>query len=104
MAKHGIVAAKHPFISKTGIDVMRKGGNAVDAAVAAAFIDCVVEPAMNGIGGEGIMAIHMVDDGKNTIIDSSVGLQRIARPICMSSSMKLSQGGWDGDGSRMTLM
>jgi len=69
VAEHGIVAAKHPLISKTGIEIMRKGGNAVDAAVAAAFMDCVVEPAMNGIGGEGVMAIHMVDDGKNTIID-----------------------------------
>ncbi len=63
-----MVAAKHPLICKTGVDIMRKGGNAVDAAVAAAFVDCVVEPAMNGIGGEGIMAIHTAE-GKNTIID-----------------------------------
>ncbi|RLI09999.1 gamma-glutamyltransferase [Candidatus Bathyarchaeota archaeon] len=68
IAEHGIVAAKHPLIGKAGVDIMRKGGNAVDAAVAAAFVDCVVEPAMNGIGGEGIMAIHTAD-GKNTIID-----------------------------------
>ncbi len=67
-AKHGMVAAKHPLIGKTGVDIMRKGGNAVDAAVAAAFMDCVVEPAMNGIGGEGVMAIHTAE-GKNTIID-----------------------------------
>jgi len=63
-----MVASKHPLIGKTGIDILKKGGNAVDAAVAAAFVDCVVEPAMNGIGGEGVMAIHMTD-GKNTIID-----------------------------------
>ena len=63
-----MVASKHPLIGKTGIDTMRKGGNAVDAAVAAAFVDCVVEPAMNGIGGEGVMAIHMAD-GENVIID-----------------------------------
>lgn len=62
-----MVAAKHPLISKTGIEAMRKGGNAIDAAVAAAFVDCVVEPAMNGIGGEGVMAIHI--SGKNIIID-----------------------------------
>ena len=67
-AEHGMVAAKHPLIAEAGVDIMRKGGNAVDAAVAAAFMDCVVEPAMNGIGGEGIMAIHTAD-GKNVIID-----------------------------------
>lgn len=68
VAKNGMVAAKHPLIGKTGIDIMKKGGNAVDAAVAAAFIDCVVEPAMNGIGGEGIMAIHLAS-GNNIIVD-----------------------------------
>jgi len=63
-----MVASKHPLISKTGVDIMQKGGNAIDAAVAAAFVDCVVEPAMNGIGGEGIMAIHTAD-GEDAIID-----------------------------------
>jgi gamma-glutamyltranspeptidase/glutathione hydrolase len=62
-----MIASKHSLISKTGIDIM-KSGNAVDAAVGAAFVDCVVEPAMNGIGGVGLMAIHTAD-GKNTIID-----------------------------------
>ena len=67
-ATNGMVVSKHRLISETGVDIMRKGGNAVDAAVAAAFVDCVVEPAMNGIGGEGVMAIHTAG-GKNAIID-----------------------------------
>jgi gamma-glutamyltranspeptidase/glutathione hydrolase len=67
-AKNGIVASKNPLISKTGIDILKKGGNAIDAAVASAFVDCVVEPAMNGIGGEGVMAIRTAD-GMKKIID-----------------------------------
>lgn len=68
VAKRGMVASKHPLISETGIEILRVGGNAVDAAVAAAFMDCVVEPAMNGIGGEGVMAIHLASGG-NVIVD-----------------------------------
>lgn len=68
VAENGMVASKHPLIGSTGIEIMRKGGNAVDAAVAAAFVDCVVEPAMNGIGGEGVMAIHL-ETGENIIVD-----------------------------------
>jgi len=68
IAKNGVVSSKHPLIGKTGVDIMRKGGNAIDAAVASAFVDCVVEPAMNGIGGEGVMTIHTAG-GENIIID-----------------------------------
>jgi gamma-glutamyltranspeptidase/glutathione hydrolase len=63
-----MVASKHHLIGETGVNIMRRGGNAVDAAVAAAFMDCVVEPAMNGIGGEGVMAIHL-ESGENVIVD-----------------------------------
>jgi gamma-glutamyltranspeptidase/glutathione hydrolase len=68
IAENGMVASKHPLIGKAGIDIMKKGGNAVDAAVAAAFMDCVVEPPSNGIGGEGVMAIHL-ESGENIIVD-----------------------------------
>jgi gamma-glutamyltranspeptidase/glutathione hydrolase len=68
VAENGMGASKHPLIGEAGVDIMRKGGNAVDAAVAAAFVDCVVEPAMNGIGGEGVMAIHL-ESGENVIVD-----------------------------------
>ncbi len=69
LAKNGMVAAKHPLIGEAGVDIMRKGGNAVDAAVSSAFVDCVVEPGMNGIGGEGVMAIHMEKTGEDVIVD-----------------------------------
>jgi gamma-glutamyltranspeptidase/glutathione hydrolase len=68
VASNGMVASKHQLIGEAGIAMMRRGGNAVDAAVASAFMDCVVEPAMNGIGGEGVMAIHL-SSGENVVID-----------------------------------
>ena len=68
IAENGMVSSKHSLIGKAGIKIMKNGGNAVDAAVSAAFMDCVVEPAMNGLGGEGVMAIHL-ESGKNIIID-----------------------------------
>jgi gamma-glutamyltranspeptidase/glutathione hydrolase len=68
VAANGMVASKHQLIGEAGVEMMGRGGNAVDAAIAAAFMDCVVEPAMNGLGGEGVMAIHLAS-GENIIVD-----------------------------------
>ncbi len=68
VAENVVVASKHKLIGEAGCKMIRRGGNAVDAAVASAFMDCVVEPAMNGLGGEGVMAIHLAS-GENIIVD-----------------------------------
>jgi len=94
VAPNGIVASKHPLISETGVKIMKKGGNAVDAAVASAFMDTVVEPAMNGIGGEGIMTIHL-ETGENIVIDY-VGRPSMNCTPDMYEPEEVTESGWMG--------
>jgi gamma-glutamyltranspeptidase / glutathione hydrolase len=52
MARNGIIAASQPLASAAGLRVLQQGGNAIDAAVTAAAVLAVVEPTMNGVGGD----------------------------------------------------
>jgi gamma-glutamyltranspeptidase/glutathione hydrolase len=63
-----MVAAKHPLAAAVGLEVLKDGGNAVDAAVATAFAIGVVEPFMSGVGGGGNMLIHLAN-GETVDID-----------------------------------
>jgi gamma-glutamyltranspeptidase/glutathione hydrolase len=67
-AKRAIVASQHELASKIGADVMKRGGNAVDAAIAVALALAVVYPEAGNLGGGGFMLIRF-KDGRPTAID-----------------------------------
>jgi len=67
-AKSAMAASVHPLATEAALEIMRKGGNAVDAAVAIAFVLAVVHPEAGNIAGGGFLLAHMAG-GQSTVID-----------------------------------
>jgi gamma-glutamyltranspeptidase/glutathione hydrolase len=79
----GAIAAGHPLTAEAGARVLAKGGSAVDACIAAAFVSWVVESPVTGPGGGGFMLVHRAKDRTSRLIDffvtiPALGLRRSA--------------------------
>ena len=69
LGEKGMVAAATPQASEIGVEILKKGGNAVDAAVAVGFALGVLEPNASGLGGGGFMMIHLAKTNKTVFLD-----------------------------------
>lgn len=66
---NGVIASANPYATKIGLDVLEKGGNAIDAAVAISFTLGLVEPNASGPGGYGTMLIHNAETSEQAYLD-----------------------------------
>ncbi|MDA2933082.1 gamma-glutamyltransferase [Acidobacteria bacterium AH-259-D05] len=71
MGKRGVASTPHPLASEAAIEILKEGGNAVDAAVAAAAVVSVVQPFTSGIGGVGYATVYDVESKDVYILDFS---------------------------------
>ena len=76
----GMVASMQPLSAEAGAEILRRGGNAIDAAVATAFAVGVVEPFMSGVGGIAFMVYRDAATGEMICFDGSTVLPRAIRP------------------------
>lgn len=70
-ARNGVAAASQPLAVSTGIEILRKGGSAADAAIAMSAVLCVVEPGASHLGGDAFVITHKSSDRSNLAFNGS---------------------------------
>jgi len=88
VAHKGAIASAYPLASQAGQEILAKGGNAFDAAVAVSAALAVVEPSSSGLGGGGFYLLHRQEDGFETMLDA-----REKAPGAASRDMYLDSAG-----------
>ena len=86
-AEHGMVVSAQHLATQVGVDVLKRGGNAVDAAVAVGYALAVVYPAAGNLGGGGFMTVQLAD-GRKTFLDF-----REKAPLAATANMYLDKDG-----------
>lgn len=86
-AEHGMVVSAQHLATQVGVDVLKKGGNAIDAAVAVGYALAVVYPAAGNLGGGGFMTLQLAN-GRKTFLDF-----REKAPLAATANMYLDANG-----------
>ncbi|HEX7326835.1 MAG TPA: gamma-glutamyltransferase [Rhodanobacteraceae bacterium] len=86
-ARHGMVVTAQHLATQVGVNILKEGGNAVDAAVAVGYALAVVDPCCGNIGGGGFMTLHLAN-GKDLFLDF-----REKAPLAASPNMYLKPDG-----------
>ncbi len=89
----GAVSSDHPLASAVGLDVLRRGGNATDAAVAMAAVLAVVRPHMNGVGGDAFALFYDGESGEITAMNGSGRAGALATPEFFGETTTVPQSG-----------
>jgi gamma-glutamyltranspeptidase / glutathione hydrolase len=87
MGRNGAVGANHPLATQAGLDTLRAGGNAVDAAVAISLTLGVVEPGMSGLGGDGFYHVYLAKDATSRCYNATGGAPLAAAPDRFTTGM-----------------
>jgi gamma-glutamyltranspeptidase/glutathione hydrolase len=88
-----MVAAEHVLASRIGLDVLKRGGNAVDAAVAVGFALAVVLPNAGNLGGGGFMVLHDAASGENVALDfREMAPARASRDMYLDETGRVAEG------------
>ncbi len=80
MGRNGAVGANHPLAVQAGLDMLRAGGNAIDASVAISLALGVVEPGMSGLGGDGFYQVHIAGEATSRCYNATGGAPLAATP------------------------
>jgi gamma-glutamyltranspeptidase/glutathione hydrolase len=93
LADRGMVASGHPLASEAGLRILRAGGNAVDAAIAAWAVQGVAEPEMTGLGGDMFILLYLAKTGEVRFINGTG-----PAPAAATVALYKSKGGLPSDG------
>jgi gamma-glutamyltranspeptidase/glutathione hydrolase len=95
MKRAGVVCAPQPLAVEAGVDTLKRGGNAIDAAIACAFVQGVVDPQMCGLGGGGVMMLHQASSAR-TIELSFYAPAPLAATATMFEPLIIERVRWGG--------